>query len=192
MIRETIITTQSKTGDVHIAPMGIHEQGSQLIIMPFRPSTTLNNILANRTAVINYIDDVRVFAGCLTGRRNWSLTDTKVIQGKYLTIALAHSELELQNIEDDELRPKLFCKVAYEVNHASFRGFNRAQFAVIEAAVLVSRLGMLPWVKIQSEIEYLKIGLDKTAGKKEHEAWDWLMQAVEQFKTKNPEKVANR
>lgn len=190
MIRETIIITRSKENNVHIAPMGIHEQGGQLIIMPFRPSTTLENILDSRTAVINYTDDVRVFAGCLTGRRNWPLEDTSVIEGKYLASALAHAELELQATEDDKLRPKLFCKVVHEVNHAAFRGFNRAQFSVIEAAVLVSRLHMLPWAKIQSEIEYLKIGLDKTAGETEREAWSWLMQVIQEFKTQHPEKVA--
>ena len=192
MIRETIITTQSEEGDIHIAPMGIHEQGDQLIVMPFRPSASLKNILSSRTAIVNYTDDVRVFAGCLTGRKKWPLKNTVVIKGKYLAVALAHSELELQNIEDDEQRPKLFCKVVHLVNHAPFRGFNRAQFSVIEAAVLVSRLRMLPWPKIQSEIEYLKIGLDKTAGEREREAWGWLMQAIEEFKTRNPEKVAAR
>ncbi len=192
MIRETIVTTQSEQGDVHIAPMGIHERGDQLIIMPFRPSASLENILASRAAVVNYTDDVRIFAGCLTGRKNWPLKSTDVIKGKYLAVALAHSELELQNIEENEQRPKLFCNVVHEVNHVPFRGFNRAQFAVVEAAVLVSRLRMLPWPKIQSEIEYLKIGLDKTAGDREREAWDWLMQAVEEFKIKNPEKVAAR
>lgn len=191
MIRETIITTQSDDGHTHIAPMGIHQQRDELIIMPFRPSTTLDNILGNRSAVINYTDDVRVFAGCLTGRREWPLKNAQVVQGKYLATALSHSELELLRTEDDKSRPKLFCKIAHEVNHAPFRGFNRAQFAVIEAAILVSRLQMLPWTKIQLELEYLKIGLDKTAGEREHEAWHWLMQAVEEFKVKHPEKVAN-
>ena len=50
--------------------------------------------------------------------------------------------------------------------------------AVIEAAVLVSRLHMLPPEKIDSEMAYLKIAINKTAGPEEHEAWGWLQEAV--------------
>lgn len=190
MIREVIVTTQGIDNQVHIAPMGIHVYDEALIIMPFRPSRTLDNILASKQAVVNYTDDVRVFAGCLTGRRNWPLSAAERVQGKRLTHALAHAELELVRLEDEKVRPKLFCKVLHEVNHAPFRGFNRAQFAVLEAAILVSRLHLLPWDKIASELEYLRIGLEKTAGEREREAWQWLMQAVEEFKRENPHRKA--
>jgi hypothetical protein len=73
MIQETIVTTQNNAGKTHIAPMGIHVAGDEFIILPFRPSVTLDNILETRTAVINYTDDVRVFAGCVTGRKQWPL-----------------------------------------------------------------------------------------------------------------------
>ena len=65
--------------------------------------------------------------------------------------------------------------------HAPFRGLNRAKAAVLEAAILVSRLSMLPREKIDGEIAYLRIAIDKTAGPEEREAWDWLMDAVKQF-----------
>lgn len=182
MIQEVIVTTQNTDGDTHIAPMGIHVNKDEFIILPFRPSTTLNNILELETAVINYTDDVRVFAGCLCGKRDWPLTVTKNIQGHYLSSALAHHELELIRIEEDETRPKLYCKTVQTVNHAPFMGFNRAQFSVLEAAILVSRLHMLPIEKIESEIGYLSIGLNKTAGEKELEAWNWLMTVIEQHK----------
>jgi hypothetical protein len=52
---------------------------------------------------------------------------------------------------------------------------------VLEAAILVSRLSMLPRERIESEIAYLKIAVEKTAGPEEREAWDWLMEAVTQF-----------
>ena len=66
--------------------------------------------------------------------------------------------------------------------HRSFRGFNRAQAAVIEAAVLVSRLELLPFEKIEREIEYLAIAIEKTAGPREREAWDWLVARVDTFR----------
>lgn len=182
MIQEVLVTTQNAEGEAHIAPMGIHLKGDEIIILPFRPSTTLNNILHSKSAVINYCDDVRVFAGCLTGRREWPLLPTESISGQYLASALSHKELELVRIEDDETRPKLYCKAVHTVNHSPFQGFNRAQFAVLEAAILVSRLNMLPIEKIESEIDYLSIGLNKTAGEKELEAWGWLMTIIKQHK----------
>ncbi len=182
MIQETIVTTQNNSGIAHIAPMGIHVRGDDFIILPFRPSTTLNNLLESKTAVINYCDDVRVFAGCLTGRRDWPLTAAEKINGQVLQCALAHTEVELVRIEDDPTRPKLFCKAVHTVNHAPFKGFNRAQFSVLEAAILISRLNRLPIVKIESEIDYLRIGIEKTAGEREWEAWDWLMAVIEDYK----------
>jgi len=182
MIQEVIVTTQNAEGVTHIAPMGVHINDDEFIILPFRPSTTLNNIIQSKSAVINYCDDVRIFAGCLTGQRNWPLTKTEKIKGHYISSALAHKELTLDRIEDDDTRPKLYCKTVHSVNHAPFQGYNRAQFAVLEAAILVSRLKMLSLEKIESEIEYLSIGLHKTAGDRELEAWGWLMTLIDQHK----------
>lgn len=179
MIQELIVTTKNAEGVVHLAPMGVHILGDEVAILPFRPSTTLTNLLETKIAVLNYCDDVRIFAGCLTGRRNWKL------QNLVLAKALAHSEVKLLRVEDDETRPKLICKIVKTVNHAPFLGFNRAQFSVLEAAILVSRLHMLPIEKIDSEIAYLKIGLEKTAGERELEAWNWLMDTIETFKAEN-------
>jgi hypothetical protein len=36
--------------------------------------------------------------------------------------------------------------------------------------------------KIDSEINYLRIGLEKTAGENELEAWGWLMEVIAQHK----------
>jgi hypothetical protein len=184
MIQETIVTSQNNSGIVHIAPMGIHTHGDDSIILPFRPSTTLHNILESKVAVLNYCDDVRIFAGCLTGRKDWPLKAAQTINGQVLQCALAHTELELLHIEDDATRPKLFCKQVHTLNHAPFKGFNRAQYSVLEAAILISRLDWLPLEKIESEIAYLRIGFDKTAGERELEAWAWLMVVIDEFKEK--------
>jgi hypothetical protein len=178
MIRETIITTQSPGGEEHIAPMGLHLVGTEFLLMPFQPSRTLDNILRSGSAVANYCDDVRVFAGCLTGRRDWPTLPAERIHGCRLRDTLAHTELELIRVEPDSVRPRLYLRAVHEACHIPFRGFNRAQFAVLEAAILVSRLELLPWSKIDNELQYLQIGLDKTAGPCEREAWGWLMEAI--------------
>ena len=44
---------------------------------------------------------------------------------------------------------------------------------------------MIPLEKIQAEIDYLRIGLEKTAGDRELEAWSWLMTVIENFIAKD-------
>lgn len=179
MIFETLVTTQSAAGVVHLAPMGVRYEGDEVVLMPFKPSTTLDNILASRCAVLNLTTDVRVFAGCVTGRRDFATVALEGFPGRRLADTLAHVELELLRFEDDALRPVLHMARRREVAHAAFPGFNRAQAAVIEGAVLVSRLGMLPRDKVDREMVYLQIAIDKAAGPAELEAWRWLVEAVE-------------
>src|SRR5680860_780472 len=186
MIRECIVTTRGENGDAHVAPMGVHVRDNALIIAPFRPSTTLENLLREGNACINYTDDVRVFAGCLTGRRDWPVHAADHIQGLRLAESLAHAEVEIARIDEDELRPRFHCKVVFEATHAPFRGYNRAQAAVLELAILVSRLDRLALDKIESEIEYLKIAIEKTAGPRERQAWEWLMANIDAHDKRSP------
>jgi hypothetical protein len=44
--------------------------------------------------------------------------------------------------------------------------------------VLASRLHLLPAEKVDAEMRYLQIAIDKTAGPAEREAWGWLVEAV--------------
>jgi hypothetical protein len=177
-IRETIITTVDANGKVHIAPLGIIAERDGWIIAPFRPSVTLDNLAAVPFAVASYTDDVRIFAGCLTGRKDWPTVPVEGFPVPRLAAALAHSVLRVESIADDGVRPRHFCRIVQEETHAPFTGLNRARAAVLELAILVSRLGMLPSEKIEAEIAYLSIAIEKTAGPEEKEAWGWLMQKV--------------
>lgn len=178
MIYETIVTSINTLGEVHVTPFGIRMQDELIVISPFKPSTTLANIITTGQAVINLTDDVRVFAGALTERQTYELTPTLNVAGYRLKNVLTHKELKLVRIEDDAQRPQLFLKIVHEEQHQPFQGFNRAQAAVIELAVLVSRLKRLPMEKINQEIDYLTIAIEKTAGPRELEAWHWLTEAV--------------
>jgi len=182
MIRETIVTSTSPEGRVHIAPMGVREENGRVILAPFRPSATLENVLATGYATVNLTDDVRVFAGCLTGRRNWPTLTCARTPCVRLEHALAHRELRLAHAEEDAQRPRLHMDVVYEQSHGPFRGFNRAQGAVLECAILVSRLHMLPAEKIDDELKYLEIAIEKTAGPAEREAWSWLLERITAFR----------
>ena len=179
MIRESIVTTQAADGIIHIAPIGLIEETGGFVIAPFRPSQTLENLRLNPYAVANFTDDVLIFAGCLTGRRDWPSHPAEQIPGAVLNAALAHAELEVARVTEHPERPRFHCKVLHEVAHGTFRGFNRAQAAVVEAAILVSRLHLLPRSKIDHDIAYLRTAVEKTAGPREQQAWEWLMERLE-------------
>lgn len=179
MIRETVLTTRGVEGGTHLAPLGVREEGLWLVLAPFHPSATLENLRACGEAVVNLTDDVRVIAGCLTGRRDWPCVPAHRVRPPRLLAALAHREVVVERVEDDGLRPRFYCRVVHEETHAPFRGFNRAQAAVVEAAILVSRLHMLPAEKVEREVDYLRIAVDKTAGEHERLAWAWLMERID-------------
>ena len=178
MIRECIVTTIAADGTPHLAPLGLIEDVEGWTIAPFRPSATLDNLRAVPFATANFADDVRVFAGCLTGRREWALVPAARIPPPRLAAALAHAELAVVRVTEDNLRPRFLCRVLHRAMHAPFAGFNRAQSAVVEAAILVSRLHLLPREMIEAEFARLRVPVEKTAGAAEREAWEWLMESV--------------
>jgi hypothetical protein len=179
MIFETIVTTAAPDGRPHVAPMGIRYEGGFVILAPFRPSATLENIIATRAAVVNFTTDVRVFAGCVTRfATDWPTVAASRVNSVRLADSLSHAELELADMSDDATRPVLRMRCVHREEHAPFEGFNRAQAAVVEGAILVSRLAMLPADKVDSEMAYLQIAIDKTAGDTERAAWAWLTAAV--------------
>jgi uncharacterized protein len=181
MIRETIVSTADDAGRVHLAPIGIIADDGGWIIAPFHPSTTLSNLRTVPFAAANFTDDVRIFAGCLTGRSQWPTAPCTEIPVPRLADTLAHVELAVTRITEDELRPRFYCRVLRTVAHAPFKGFNRGQAAVIEAAILVSRLRMLSRDRVEREMAYLQVAITKTASSAEEEAWRWLKQAVAEF-----------
>ena len=176
-INEIILITECEDGSPYIAPFGILERDGLILIAPFRPSTSLDNLLSGRRATINTTDDVRIFAGALTGKRSWLVEDRA--GALILETTLTYKSLKLEKVEDDIQRPKLYFSVLKEEMLRPFQGYNRAQAAVVELCVLVSRLNMLPIEKITAELEYLRIAIEKTAGANEQEAWGWLVEAIE-------------
>ena len=185
LIVETILTTRDAAGAVHIAPLGLIEEGAHWVAAPFKPSRTLDNLRANPVLCASHTDDVRIIAGCVTGRKAWPLVPAERIAGARLADAVSHWELEVVRVVEDEVRPRFVCKTVHVAGHRPWGGYNRAQAAVLELAVLVTRLGMLPAEKIEAELAYLEIAISKTAGPAEREAWGWLMDKVEAWRAKH-------
>ena len=186
MIHEVIVTTVSKDKKVHIAPMGIKiikNDSIRLVqISPFKPSQTLNNILETKMATINFTDNVMVFSGIVTGKRkNWPLDESRDNYVPHLKNSNTHMNVKVHEFNDDSVRPRIMCEIVNEEIHKPFLGFNRAQFSVIELAVLSTRLGRIDDTKVKDELKYLKIGINKTAGENEKEAWAWIEEKINKY-----------
>jgi uncharacterized protein len=111
------------------------------------------------------------------------------VRAPRLSLAIAHQEVEVLSVENIESeRPRFICEVRHSSQRSAFRGFNRAQAAVVEAAILVSRLHMLPAEKVDAEMAYLQIAIDKTAGDAEREAWGWLQAKIQSFRAEGIKK----
>ena len=178
MIRESIVITTDLKNKPHVTPMGIIYDKNKLIISPFIPSKTYLNLKENPYAVINFTDDVNIFVDALLGKKNFKIQSTKKIKSFYLKNALSYIEVKVIKFIENKIRPKFECKILKETSIDSFKGFNRAQLSVIEAAILVSRIDMLSIKKIKKEINYLQIAIDKTAGKNEKIAWKKLIKKI--------------
>lgn len=181
-IIETIVTTSSATGEVHIAPLGLIADADRWVIAPFKPSRSLDNLLEVPFACASHTDDVRVFAGCVTGRKTWPLMPARTVRGARLADCVSHFELTVVRVEEDALRPRFVCDLVAHDHHRPWGGWNRAQAAVIEGAILVSRLHMLTVEKIESEFAYLEIAISKTAGPIEAEAWGFIRERIDAWR----------
>ena len=143
LILETIVTTTSPSGDLHLVPFGLICEGEDWVLAPFRPSPTILNLEANPVFAASSPSDVRVIAGAVTGRRDWATLPCDRIPGRRLAESFGHAEFEVISVEDDATRPRYRARMVHSASHMPFFGYNRAQGAVLEAAILSTRLHML-------------------------------------------------
>ncbi|GJD72968.1 DUF447 domain-containing protein [Methylobacterium goesingense] len=178
LILETVVTTTARDGALHLVPFGLIQDGADWILAPFRPSPTILNLADNPVFAASSPSDVRVIAGAVTGRRDWATLPCERIAGRRLAESFGHAEFEVAAIEDDPVRPRYRGRMVHAAAHIPFIGYNRAQAAVLEAAILSTRLHMLEPDKILTEMRYHAIAIAKTAGPAEREAWDWIEDKV--------------
>ena len=180
-IIETIVSTIDEAGRTRLAPLGVRYEGEFVVLAPYAPSGTLDNLRRHGTAVVNLCDDVRVYAGCLTGHHDWPLVNADQVQPQRLRDAPAHTEVRVDHESDaDAERPAFYCRIVHTAEHGGFHGFNRAQAAVIEGAILLSRVHILPADQIIVQLEMLQSIVRKTAGANEWQAWQWLLSGFAQ------------
>ena len=178
MIIETIVTTMDAEGVVNCAPMGVEwdpdRAGTPIVLKPFLETATYRNVVATRVAVVNLIDDVRVFARAAISNPVYPTVPATVVRGVVLADACSWRELEVTAIDSTPPRSRIETVIAHHGHQRDFIGFNRARHAVLETAIYATRVHMLPRELLLGELERLQVIVDKTAGPREFEAMSLL------------------
>jgi uncharacterized protein len=170
VILETIVTTVAEDGAINCAPMGVEWSEESIVLKPFLETATYRNVRATGAAVINLIDDVRVFARAAISNPEYATVPAEVVGGVVLADCCSWRELKVRSIDSTPPRSRIETDVVHRGFRREFIGFNRARHAVLEAAIHATRLHILPREFIESEMERLQVIVDKTAGAEELEA----------------------
>jgi hypothetical protein len=178
MILEGIVTTTNEDGSVHIAPMGpiVDEGITRLTLRPYQTSTTLKNLLRSRHGVLHVTDDVELLARAAVGRLETlpALIRAPRTGGWILADACRWFAFEVREVDTTEPRAHLAADVVERGTLRDFFGFNRAKHAVVEAAILATRVDFLPAATIWADMQRLAVLVQKTAGPAEERAFAFL------------------
>lgn len=178
MIVETIVTSLDAGGAVNFAPMGVEWDEEIIVLKPFLETATFRNVSASRAAVINLTDDVLVFARSAISSPQFASLPASVVSGAVLEAACSWREVEVRFIDATPPRSRIETRVVHRGYRRDFIGYNRACYAVLEGAILATRLHLLPRDQIEGEYARLQVLIDKTAGPREREAWSVLLDYV--------------
>lgn len=178
MIIECIVTTLDAEGSVNCAPMGVEWGDDTIVLKPFLETATYRNVVATRVAVVNLVDDVRVFARAAIGNPEYPTVPAERVRGVVLEGCCSWREVQVHAIDSTPPRSRIETAVVHRGVRREFVGFSRARGAVIEAAIYATRLHILPRDMIDAEMARLQVIVDKTAGADEREAMALLTDHV--------------
>lgn len=183
MILEGIVTTLNGDGSPNVAPMGPRVENAaceRFVLRPYRTSTTYLNLKRHGEGVLHVTDDVLLLARAAIG----VVTDepsrpAERINGRVLLNACRYHEFRVLSIDDRDDRVTIQAETVGTGHLRDFFGLNRAKHAVVEAAILATRVAFLPRDEILAEYARLSVLVDKTGGDPEHQAFAFLRQHVQ-------------
>lgn len=178
MIIESLVTTLDREARPNFAPMGVEWGESEIVLKPYRETTTFRNLLETPEAVVNLVDDVSYFVKGALGSPTFPSQPATVVRGVVLDAACSWREVRVREAETREPRARFVCDVVHRGVRREFLGYCRARGAVLEATILATRTRILPIDEILAEYARLQVIVDKTAGPTEREAMAMLTDFV--------------
>lgn len=179
MIIETIVTTLDESGEGNFAPMGVTIGEGEVRIRPYKDSATYRNLLATGAAVVNLTDNASLFAESAISKPQFPAFPAELIKGIVLKDACSYYECMVLHADTALERANFCSKILKKGVLREFIGFNRAKNAIIEAAILATRVGLLGSEKILQEYRRFSEIVQKTGGEAEAQAMAYLQDYVE-------------
>jgi|WetSurMetagenome_2_1015567.scaffolds.fasta_scaffold197765_2 uncharacterized protein len=178
MIIETIFSTLDESGKSNFAPMGILWGEDSVIVRPFRTSQTYRNLLSSGHGVANLSDNVLAFVQCALYDEILPGFPAVTVPGVVFQDACSWLELAVVASGGSEDRAEFRCRVLHRGRQKDFLGFCRARNAVIEAAIMATRL-VLHDRNRAAEIlnQYMKV-VEKTGSEIEKQAFQLICEYV--------------
>jgi uncharacterized protein len=133
-----------------------------------------------RRGVLHVTDDALLIAKAAIGIPMSELSLTQPGEfGSRLIDCHRYYEFQVMEIDTSEPRVSMKCEVIHQGQGLRvWFGFNRARHAVLEAAILATRVHLLPRLQIESEFRVLQLIVDKTGGPAEKTAMQLLLDHV--------------
>jgi len=180
-ILEGLVSSTNADGSPHLAPMGPEADAAmdRLVLKPFQTSTTYQNLRRSGGGVFHVTDDVEQLArsavGAMEPEPRW--LDHHPIEGGWILAgACRWYAFRIGSVDDRAERVRMEAEVVERGGLRDFCGFNRAQHAVLEAAILATRVERLPADEIFAQLDRLRPLVEKTGGAAEERAWAFLDQ----------------
>ena len=178
MILEGLVTTCAPDGSPHLAPMGprVDPGFRTFTLKPFNTSTTYANLRRHPEGVLHATDDVLLLARAAVGRIEVppAVRPAVAVRGWVLADACRAFEFRVTGVDASADRVVMRCEVVRADSLRDMFGFNRGKHAVVEAAILATRLHLLPPADVAAEYAGLLVLVDKTGGDAEREAFAFL------------------
>lgn len=168
---------------INLAPMGPRiltesPEGDwkQFVLRPFQTAQTYRNLAVHGEGVLHVTDDVLLLAQAAIGPVDPlpPLRPATQVRGWVLRDCCRFYEFRIISRDTRQERAELLAEVVHWGRVRDFFGFNRARHAVLEAAILATRVHLLPREEIETEYRKLAVIVDKTGGPRERQAFELL------------------
>jgi len=181
LILEGIVVSRDARGKINVAPMGprVDRAITRLVLRPFRTAETYRNLQATGCGVFHVTDDVELLAHAAVGLlQPPPLTAVENFACPRLADCCRWLAFRVGSLDDASERTTIDCRIVAQGEVRPFFGFNRAKHAIVEAAILATRMGILRGDEIRSELAHLEIAVQKTAGLQERRAFEFLREYI--------------
>jgi uncharacterized protein len=181
VIIEGLLTSSRSDDSPHVAPMGpvVDEALTNWLLRPFQSSNTFKLLRNNGCCIFHVMDDVLPIVQAALGFEVDVEFKEHATGGWIVKSACHWYKLKVVRWDVSTPRSEAVAVVVETGFLKPFWGWNRAKHAVLEATILATRLHLTERADIQQALAGLASAIEKTAGPREHQAWELVTKYID-------------